>query len=370
MSSPVLTKVFVVAAGTAAAVGKAMAAGAAASAVWYALDWVASRLRQSPATASPEPLENALNSGGEEKPKKVSRKELNRLLKPTYGEYNRLAKQSEMMMQYRGATVETLKTVAGELESKHCELSLDRLIGSIAGLAGVLIWGMDFTSVLLTAGAGALPAYVGGAVLAMGTTASISAYLYEKMLESKCLAKVKKTVEKDRDQCVKVQRMFDEFKSYPQPEVVNDLSVKCCIQNFKIDVEADIAAKTYTVREVAEPVNKLYEKLSNSKGTQDAKWRPEIILGAVFSGAGLAILSSALSYISNNADFVLAIAAYILIAAVGLGNIFMLVLYFYEGPHSKVAKKIRKKSSELEQRSDVEGELLSVPFCQNIHVAT
>lgn len=342
MSPAVLTKAVVVAA--------AAAAGTAVTVVSFAVGWVMGRRWPSP---PPGPIPGPQETSAKETPR-VSQERLNELLRPIYEEYNRLADQSALMMQYRIETVKTMNTAAEELESKYFKLSLVRLIGSSAGVVGALICCMGLTSLLLTAGAGALPA-------AMGTTASVSACLYEKMLESKCLAKVKKTVKKDRDQCVKVQRMFDEFESYLQ----TDPSVNSCIQNFRRFVEADVRAKKYTVHEVGEPVNELYENLSSSEETQDARWRPEIIVGAVFSSTGLAILSSAWSYIANNVDFVAAIVTYTLIAAVGLGNIFVLVLYFYEDLHSKVAKKIPKKSSELEQHSDVEGKLLSVPFCQN-----
>ena len=317
-----------------------------------------------PPEPSPEPQEARAEPPG------VSLERLNELLRPTYEEYGRLKEESDLMMQYRAETVKTLNTVAGELKSKHFELNLDKLIWSSAGLAVTLICGVGLASLLLTtAGVGALLACVCvcGAVLAMGTTASIRPYFCEKMLESERLAEVKETVMKDRDQCVKVLNMLNEFKSYPQADMVDDPFVKCCIKRFRVVVEADVAAKKYIVQKVGESVNNYNEELNGSKETENAKWRLKIFLGAVtavFSTISLAMLSNALSYIVSNADFVVLVVAYILIAAFGLGNIFVLVLHFYEDPHSKVAKEIHEKSSELEQHTAKwKSDLSKKPLC-------
>ena len=178
-------------------------------------------------------------------------------------------------------------------------------------------------------------------------------------------------VRKDKKQCEKVMRMLESFESYPQAGVVADEAVKHCLQQFEVDVRGDVRAKKSIVSNILEPVNAVFEKLSEFKETQNAKPIIEVILSAVLSGTALTvftILNHILSYISKNADFVATVIAYLLIATIGLGNVLVLIILCHKGLHSKVATKIRKKASKLEPNRNDDGDLLCVPFVKSTFV--
>ncbi|CAI8017229.1 hypothetical protein GBAR_LOCUS10493 [Geodia barretti] len=168
-----------------------VAVGSVVGACSFVVGWVTSRWK-----SPPEVPDTSEQFRSEQKPVKVPRKKLNELLPSTYAEYNKLTGEAGKMMQYRVETVKEMNTIAKGLEDKHRGLNLDKLIGSSAGIVGAAVSFVGFTYVLFTPGASALPACVGGAALAAGTTMSVGAHVYAKILESENLTKVK-----DKKQC-------------------------------------------------------------------------------------------------------------------------------------------------------------------------
>ena len=139
-------------------------------AVGYSVGWAADILWRE-GKAAPETT--AQSSRSEEKP---SREKLNQILKPTIDEYNLITKEAEEMVECRANRVENMNAVASELEREQNRLNLDKLIGSSAGVVGAAVCGVGFTYVM-TAEVTTVPAFVGAAVLAMGTAVSLCAYI-------------------------------------------------------------------------------------------------------------------------------------------------------------------------------------------------
>ena len=97
-----------------------------------------------------------------------SRNKLNKLLVDSYGRHKELVEELKKTMLYREEAIQQMKVVADELDRKHRDANIAKLIGSGASVIGSIVSGVGFFLSPITAGTSALAT----AVVVGGATAS------------------------------------------------------------------------------------------------------------------------------------------------------------------------------------------------------
>ena len=313
----------------------------------------------------------------------VSRKKLNKLLPESYATYTELVEEMEKMVEYRAETIERMNSVANELGRRHHETNIAKLVGtsvSILGTAGAAVGSVGLALVPFTAGLSATVAAVGGGIsavaggiaLTLGTLTTAGAQFVEKLLEHVDLADVQRVVDKDRAQCERVQQLWNKFESYSSDIVKTvglvDLSKDPDLESLKKWILVAVRKTKSKVPVVAEAFHAAYKEITASKGKScgsSSTEKVEIVdkptagslmgslLATAMGIAGDEIMKSAVSHLtSKNCFVVVGVACFLLVAAIGVGNLFVLIttsINVHKGSLSSVAKDIREKSSQLEQ---------------------
>jgi hypothetical protein len=148
-----------------------------------------------------------------------SKQRLNELQMKSYGNYTEMMEEIKKMIKFREVTIELMRSVADELERIHRPANKVKLVSAVGVVGGIVavVAGIALspftagTSVL--AGAAASVAITGGVVAAgTGAATHIGTQAVEKILERLDLAKVQSAVDKDKEQCEKVGRLWKELK--------------------------------------------------------------------------------------------------------------------------------------------------------------
>ena len=148
--------------------------------------------------------------------KRLTREKVEELLRKSKGQYHDLAEELKEMIRRREETVRELKSIADQLDEEHRKVTAVKKFGAGVGTVAALIAGVGLVLVSpLTGGASAALAVavgVGGLGTAGGAAASVcAAKLYVKVLDQNYLKKVDKIVERDKEQCERVERLWKEF---------------------------------------------------------------------------------------------------------------------------------------------------------------
>ena len=141
------------------------------------------------------------------------RQELDKRLLTSYDTYVELVKELRQMMEYRAETIAQMNTVANALDRRRREANMVRLAASgtgVLGAAGVVL-AVVFAPV--TGGVSAPLGLAAGAAMMTGTAGSLGAQATEKVLEKVDLAKVQKTVDRDREQGERVEALWEKFET-------------------------------------------------------------------------------------------------------------------------------------------------------------
>ena len=103
-----------------------------------------------------------------------SRDKLNKLLVDSYGRHKELVEELKKTMLYREEAIQQMKVVADELDRKHRDANVAKLIGSGASVIGSIVGGVVLP---ITAGTSALATavVVGGATAVVSGKAAFSA---------------------------------------------------------------------------------------------------------------------------------------------------------------------------------------------------
>ena len=313
----------------------------------------------------------------------VSRKKLNKLLPESYATYTELVEEMEKMIEYRAETIERMNSVANELDRRHRDTNIAKLVGTsvgVLGTAGAAVGGVGLALAPFTAGLSATVAAVGGGIsvaaggvaLGLGTLTTAGAQFVEKLLEHVDLADVQRVVDKDQAQCERVQQLWNNFESFSSGivETVDlvDLSEDPDLESLKTWVLVAVRETKSKVSVVAEAFHAAYKEMTTSKGKScesSSTEKAEIVdeptadslmgslLATAMGIAGKAInMKSAVSLLTSNLFVVTGVAGFLLVAAIGVGNLFVLIttsINVHKGSLSNVAKDIREKSSQLEE---------------------
>ena len=311
-------------------------------------------------------------------PVSVSRQKLDRILPESYAKYTELVAELKKLMEYRAATTSAMKSVADELDRRHRDTNIAKIVGSSVGVLGTVagaVGGVGLALVPFTAGfsatvalfAGGVSAVAGGVALGLGTLTTAGAQFVEKLLENVDLAKVQKVVDKDKAQCDKVQGLWDRFEKYSSDIVqtieLADLSEEPDLESLKTWVLVATRETKSKVSVVAEAFHAAYKEITkgmtytNQATTEDTPTADELMSTLVSIAMEIAgkvwEMRSVVSLIAQHIFIVSGVGVFLLIAAIGVGNVFVLIttsINFHKGSLSKVSKEIREKSSQLEEQ--------------------
>ena len=277
-----------------------------------------------------------------ESPVSSSRQRLNQLLPISYAKYEELVREWKKLMRYRARTLSLMYWVADELDEKHRDVNIAKLVGSSVGVLGAAITGFGVLLTPFTFGAGAVAVVGGGSMIAAGTATSTGAHMVEKIIETDHLDKVQRAVDEDKKQCEKVKALWKEFENYCS-KVINTILLA------DTSKEADMySLKTWitvAIRETKSALGVIYAAF------QEAETK-----GVVSSKRLLDILIAVAEKIpTRNFISVTGMCAFVVIASVGVGNLYVLIttaIDVHNGSLSKVARDIRKKYSLLKEEYD------------------
>ena len=284
-------------------------------------------------------------------PVSLSRQKLNRLLPRSYSSYTELVVEVKKLMRYRAETIQQLNWVADELDERHRDVNIAKLVGSGAGVIGAGIAGFGIVITPITLGAGAIVAVAGGAVMTAGSATAAGAHLTEKVLEKVDLDKVQKAVDKDNEQCKKVQELWKEFDGYCS-------SIIETIQFVDPSEEPDMnSLKTWVIEAVKKTesaIDIIYKAFSAAQKIRTAGdvSRPENLCSALLEKAMEVAQGKAIAHAMSHSLKAIGVAGgFVLIAAIGLANLIVFIttaIDMHKGSLSKVAREVREKSSQLE----------------------
>ena len=311
-------------------------------------------------------------------PISVSRQKLDGILPESYADYTKLVAEFEKLMEYRAETISAMNSVADELDRRHRDTNIAKIVGSSVGVLGAVagaVGGVGLALVPFTAGlsatvaavAGGVSAVAGGVALGLGTLTTAGAQFVEKLLENVDLAKVQKVVDKDKAQCDKVQGLWDRFEKYSSDIVqtieLADLSEEPDLESLKTWVLVATRETKSKVSVVAEAFHAAYKEITkgmtytNQTTTEDTPTADELMSTLVSIAMEIAgkvwEMRSVVSFIARYIFVVTGVGVFLLIAAIGVGNLFVLIttsINFHKGSLSKVSKEIREKSSQLEEQ--------------------
>ena len=308
-------------------------------------------------------------------PFSVSRQKLDGILPESYAKYTELVAELEKLMEYRAETTSAMNSVADELDRRHRDTNIAKIVGSSVGVLGAVagaVGGVGLALVPFTAGLSATVAAVAGGIsaiagaLGLGTLTTAGAQFVEKLLENVDLAKVQNVVDKDKAQCDKVQGLWDRFEKYSSDIVqtieLADLSEEPDLESLKTWVLVATRETKSKVSVVAEAFHAAYKEITKGKtstnqakneDTPTANELMSILVSTAMAIAGkLWEMRSVVSLIAQYIFVVAGVGVFLLIAAIGVGNLFVLIttsINFHKGSLSK-AKEIREKSSQLEEQ--------------------
>ena len=71
-------------------------------------------------------------------PVSVSRQKLGRILQESYIDYTELVAELEKWMEYRAETISAMNSVADELDRRHRDTNIAKIVGSGVGVLGTV----------------------------------------------------------------------------------------------------------------------------------------------------------------------------------------------------------------------------------------
>ena len=291
----------------------------------------------------------------------------NRLMLEASESYEDFLDELDLMKQYRADSVKVLNSVADEIDKRRLEVNIAKLVGASVGVLGAAVAATGVALVPFTGGiSAAVGGVIGGIVLGLGTLTSAGAHITEKVLENVDLAEVQKVIDKDVEQCEKVQALWGEFEKncnavfdlvkFTDPSEEPDF---CSLKTWVVTAVRETKS---VVAVIAEALHAGYKELTGSakRESNDGKSsddKADMLWNALFTVAKAIAenpseLKSVASFVLINGFVAGGFIAFTQILTFGLGNLYVLVktsVDVSKGSLSKVAADLREKSAQLEQ---------------------
>ena len=288
------------------------------------------------------------------------RQELDNLLVNSYETYVELVEELKQMMEYRAETIKEMNSVADKLDRRRRDANIVRLAAStssVLGAAGVVL---AIALAPVTGGASAPFGAVAGTAMMAGAAGSVGTEVTEKVLEKVDLAKVQRTVDRDREQGDRVKALWEKFKTnctniIDTIELVNPREPE--VKVFKECVLMAAKKTKSAVSLIAESLQAVYKELTTSNGKstgeQNAEPTAEKVSSALLCKAKETVEKvDWKSVVVENRFVVTTVATFLLMATICVWNLTELIeisIDLHEGSLSEVAKDIREKSSRLQK---------------------
>jgi hypothetical protein len=280
------------------------------------------------------------------------RQELDKLLVNSYETYVELVKELKQMMEYRAETIKEMNSVADKLDRRRRDANIVRLAAStssVLGAAGVVLAALAPVTGGASAPFGAIMAMMAGAAGSVGTEVT------EEVLEKVDLAKVQRTVDREREQGDRVKALWEKFNTnctniIDTIELVNPKEPEVKVFKERVLVAAKKTPKS-AVSLIAESLQAVYKELTTSNGKSTGEQNAEPTAEKLSS----ALLCTA-KEIVENVDWKSVVAenpfVVTTVATICVWNLTELIeisIDVHDGSLSEVAKDIRDKSSRLQK---------------------
>lgn len=294
--------------------------------------------------------------------KSVSLQRLEQILPAAYDNYQLLVPALDLMVHLRVETLSQLNHVASELDKRHHNGNIAKIVGSSVGVVGSATAAAGIALTPFTLGAGLFLTVGGAAAAFAGGGTAAAAHLTEKVYEKVDLEKVQQAVDRDRAQCERVSQLYKEFDSYCVDVIstiaLADPSEESDVASFQTWVQVALEEVVSPIVLIAETFQ---EKFSSVKDgvLLDADGAELVsVLGKVarnIIGNSKADIRSIVSKVQRNLSTLLGTVAFLVIAGIGVGNLLVLIITsidVHNGSLSKVAKDLREKSTQLQKELD------------------
>lgn len=283
--------------------------------------------------------------------------------------------------------MDVMEAVADKLDGRHRRTNIARLVGASAGVLGTAsaaIGGVGLALAPVTAGTSAVVAGVvggvtlaaGGVMAGIGILTTTGTEVVENVLVTADLAEVQRIVDRDREQCAKVQTLWNQFDLQCEKIVETlkfvDLSEEPDLETLKTWVLGAVRVTKTAVGVVAEAFDAAYKEfltspnkenvslneLTEEKEVADPSFEllaTSLVIKSMEIVRDLLSPGSVISMIASNLAVVTGVIGFTLIAVIGLGNLLVLIMTsinVHNGSLSKVAKDVREKASLLREEYD------------------
>ena len=323
--------------------------------------WYATRIHRGPRPSSeqirrrpPEPHARPADSSG----RQVQRWERpNELLRSINEEHTKAAREVETLKEKREETVKLVKG-AEKLGRNLRNLNILRLVGSSAGFAGAFVSCLGIALVLFTVittdETATLAGIVGGGVAgAAGTAVAYIAGCFRSRWENQYRTKLRETVEEDRRQCVKVGILFNCFEEYYVCVVKSGNLPQGLVTSYEAQIRAAFLQKRMEVCAITDAVNDIINNLNAPEERRNEKSTIELILSSgAWVNTAITVWKNFGSFATENIDLVVAVAAFQLLATIGVGTLFVLIstsLSFNSNFAEEICKNFSQFSVEEER---------------------
>ena len=293
-----------------------------------------------------------------ERPSYVSRERLQALLPTAYDNFQLLRPAMDHMVHLRVETISQLNNLARELDKRHRDVNIAKVVGSSVGVAGAAATGFGVALTPFTFGGSMLLLVPGISAMTLGSGTVATAHVAEKVLQKVDLEKVQQAVDRDRKQCERVLQLWKDFESYSE-DIINTITLAdpaegSDITSLQTWVQVAMETVSSPVCFVAGVFNELFSE-TGTLSTQNGK----VLFtkfGQIVKDIGLnpsSLLRKTVSTLFTNISVLVMAAAFLVIAAIGVGNLFVLIttsMDIHRGSLSKVAQDLRDKAQELQNQ--------------------
>ena len=283
--------------------------------------------------------------------KYISRERLKDILPPSYQLFEQLLCAAGLMIHYRLETIQLLNMVADELDKRHHEVNVAKVVSSAVGAAGTAAVGAGIAIAPFTLGAGLLLGVPGGIAMAAGGLTAFASHLAEKVLQKVDLERAQRTVDVDQKQCKRVHELWKEFESYSE-DIINtialaDPSEGSDIQSMQTWVAVGMETMSSPVLFIAGVFRKAFET-PEKKGMDSPMTDGEYLFCKLGELVTKMAPSSFIEKFVKDGSVVVFTLAFLVL---GVGSVFVLVttlIDMHQGLLTKAAHDLRGKAKKLQ----------------------
>ena len=299
-----------------------------------------------------------MEKGGRQK--YISRERLKDILPPSYQLFDHILCTAEIMIHYRLETIQLLNTLADELDKRHHEVNVAKVVSSAVGMAGTAAVGAGAAMAPFTLGAGPLLLGIpGGIAMAVGSATFFASHLAEKILQKMDLERAQRSVDDDQKQCKRVHGLWKEFESYSE-DIINTIALAdpaegSDIQSIKTWVAVGMETVSSPVLFIAGVFREAFGALEKIDKDDSSKTDGEFLFCKLRDLATKNVSYDSILKSLKDSGVVTFTLAFLVIATIGVGNLFVLIttiIDMHKGSLTRAAHDLRRKAKKLQNELD------------------